>query len=59
MLPGIDRSLSFKIVMHRRRHKFTKIEDILKAEGIDRGLYAKTKPFIVVEGKTTLRLASR
>ena len=59
MLPGIDRSLSFKIVMHRKRHRLTKIEDILKVEGIDRQVYAKIKPFIVVEGKTTLRPANR
>jgi competence protein ComEA len=56
LLPGIGSRKAVAIVEHRQKRPFRFPEQIVKVKGIGRGTFRRLKPFLVVEGETTLRL---
>ena len=52
-LPGVGPSTAQKIVAHRERRPFKKIEQIIRVRGIGRKTFKKMRPFLAVDGPTT------
>jgi competence protein ComEA len=55
-LPGIGPRKAQWIVEHRSKRPFRFPEQIVKVRGIGRAMFRRLKPFLAVEGETTLRL---
>lgn len=53
-LPGIGAHKAEGIVARREKKKFARPEDLLEVKGIGRGIFKKCKPFVRVNGTTTL-----
>jgi len=55
MLPGIGPARA-RAIVELRQHKggFKRIEDLLEVKGIGEAGLAKLRPFVALEGKTTL-----
>ncbi len=58
MLPGIGPTTAERIVHYRARHPFKKAIHLMRVKGIGRKKFAKVKPYVRVEGETTLRPAT-
>ncbi|RMG94407.1 MAG: helix-hairpin-helix domain-containing protein [Deltaproteobacteria bacterium] len=58
MLPGIGPATAERIVAYRKRHPFKKAIHVMRVKGIGRKKYERIKPYIAVQGETTLRVAS-
>jgi competence protein ComEA len=56
LLPGIGPATAARILEYRREHPFESVGDIVKVKGVGEKTYAKIKPFLAVEGQTTLRV---
>jgi len=54
-LPGIGPKKAQAIIELRNKKPFTKIEELLLVDGIGEALFAKIKPFLALEGQTTLK----
>ncbi len=54
-LPGIGPKKAQAILDLRGKKAFVKIEDLLLVDGIGEALFAKLKPYLVLEGQTTLK----
>ena len=54
-LPGIGPKKAQAIVDLRSKKAFVKVEDLLLVDGIGEALFAKLKPYLVLEGQTTLK----
>ena len=57
MLPGIGPVTAQKIVVYRQRHPFADPLHLLRVKGVGRKTYNRIKPFLTVEGPTTLHRA--
>jgi len=55
-LPGIGPRKAAAIVEHRNKRTFRFPEQIVKVRGIGRATFRRLKPYLSVEGPTTLRL---
>lgn len=55
LLPGIGPAKARAICEHRKQHPFKKVEDIVKVKGIGRKTFANLRPYLAVDGPTTLR----
>jgi len=58
MLPGIGPTTAERILRYRARHPFKKAIHLMRVKGIGRKKFAKVKPYVRVEGETTLRPAT-
>ena len=58
LLPGIGPSKAEAIVNSRDKKPFKKIEGIIRIKGIGRKTFLRLRPFLTIEGKTTLKKAS-
>ncbi len=55
MLPGVGPATAAKVVAYRRRHKFTRPAHVMRIKGIGKKTYARLRPYLAVDGVTTLR----
>ena len=58
LLPGVGPSTASKIVAYRERHPFRRLAHIMRIKGIGKKTFARLRPFLTLEGETTLRVAS-
>lgn len=56
MLPGVGAKAAQAIVAFREKHKFTRIEELVKVKGFGKKRFAKLKPYLAVSGETTLKV---
>ena len=59
LLPGIGPSIAGRIVKYRERRSFKQIKNLQRVKGIGSKTYRKAKPYLSVEGETTLRVAGK
>ena len=57
LLPRIGPSVAQRIVEHRKANgnKFSRIEDLMLVEGIGERTFALLKPYVALQGETTLK----
>ena len=53
-LPGIGEKKAAAILEHRKAHPLHKLEDLTKVKGIGRKTVARLRPFLTLNGPTTL-----
>jgi competence protein ComEA len=53
-LPGIGEKKATAIVEHRRTHPLKHLEDLTKVKGIGRKTVARLRPYLTLNGATTL-----
>ncbi len=58
LLPGVGPKTAKKIIEYRTQKPFAKSEDVRKVKGVGRGIFAKVKGHVSVEGPTTLTVVS-
>lgn len=59
LLPGIGPSKAKKIVEYRTQHPFRKTEELTKVKGIGRKTFGKLRPYLTLQGPTTLKSEPR
>jgi competence protein ComEA len=57
LLPGVGPATAAKIISHRERHPFERPAQLMRIKGIGKKKFAKIRPYLVVEGETTLHVA--
>ena len=57
LLPGIGPSIAQRIVDYRAEHPFKEPNHLMRVKGVGKKTYLKVKPFITIEGESTLRVA--
>lgn len=55
LLPGVGTSRAQAIVVYRQAHPFQTVDDLKKIKGIGDKGFEKLKPFIALQGTTTLK----
>ncbi len=58
LLPGVGPATAAKIVAYRERRPFRSILHLMRVRGIGRTRFEAMRPYLSVEGATTLRAAS-
>jgi len=58
LLPGVGPATAAKIIAYRERYPFKSILQIKRIKGIGPKRYEDMRPYLAVEGETTLRVAS-
>ncbi len=57
LLPGVGRTTAERIIAFRKEYgSFKKIEDIMLVKGIGEKKFLSLKPYLAVEGATTLKV---
>lgn len=59
LLPGIGPAKAKKIVEYRTQHPFRKTEELTKVKGIGRKTFGKLRPYLTLQGPTTLKSEPR
>ena len=54
LLPGVGEKAAKKIVAHREKTPFKRVEELVKVKGFGKKKFEKLKPYLVVAGPTTL-----
>lgn len=57
LLPGVGPATAEKIIAHRNRQPFQRPTQLMRIKGIGKKKFAKLRPYVVVDGDTTLRVA--
>lgn len=57
LLPGVGPATATKIINYRQRRPFRSPLHLLRIKGIGRKRFEAMRPYLAVEGETTLRLA--
>jgi competence protein ComEA len=58
LLPGVGAKAAQSIVDYRKQHPFTRAEELVKVKGFGKRRFERLKPFLAVQGPTTLRRIS-
>jgi len=58
LLPGVGPATAAKIIEYRERYPFRSIVQLKRIKGIGPKRYEAMRPYLAVEGETTLRVAS-
>lgn len=58
LLPGVGPSTAEKIIAYRERYPFRSIVQLKRIKGIGPKRFEAMRPYLAVEGETTLRVAS-
>ncbi len=58
LLPGVGPATAAKIIAYRERSPFRSIAQLKRIKGIGPKRYEAMRPYLAVEGETTLRAAS-
>lgn len=54
LLPGIGPATAAKIIEYRQRRAFSRLSQLMRVKGIGKKTFAKIRPFLTLEGETTL-----
>jgi len=57
LLPGVGPATAAKIVAYRERHPFRSIVHLMRIKGIGRKRFEAMRPYLSIDGETTLRAA--
>ena len=57
LLPGIGPTVAARIVEYVKKHPIRQLAQLMRVKGIGRKTYDKMRPFLILEGETTLRIA--
>jgi competence protein ComEA len=57
LLPGVGAQATRRIMEHRIKAPFTRTEELVKVKGFGKKKYEKLKPYLVVAGPSTIKLA--
>lgn len=57
LLPGIGPATAEKLVAYRERHPFRRVSQVMRIKGVGQKTFAAIRPFLTLQGETTLRLA--
>lgn len=55
LLPGVGEKAAQRIVAHRQKQPFSRAEELVKVKGFGKKKYERLKPYLAVQGATTLR----
>jgi competence protein ComEA len=58
LLPGVGPATAEKIIAYRERYPFRSIVQLKRIKGIGQKRFDAMRPYLAVEGETTLRVAS-
>ena len=57
LLPGIGPTTAARILEYVKKHPIRQLGQLMRVKGIGRKTYDKIRPYLILEGETTLRLA--
>lgn len=57
LLPGVGPAIAQRIVDYRADRPFKQLNHLMRVKGVGKKTYLKVKPYIAIEGDTTLRIA--
>jgi len=57
LLPGIGPTTAGRIVEYVKKHPIRQLAQLMRVKGIGRKTYDKMRPFLILAGETTLRIA--
>jgi hypothetical protein len=57
LLPGIGPTVAGRIVEYVKKHPIRQLAQLMRVKGIGRKTYDKMRPFLILDGETTLRIA--
>jgi hypothetical protein len=57
LLPGIGPTTAARIVEYVQKHPIRQLAQLMRVKGIGRKTYDKMRPYLILEGETTLRIA--
>jgi competence protein ComEA len=58
-LPGVGRKAVERILMHREKKPFQRIEELVRVKGFRKKTFEKLKPYLTLTGPTTLQVEKR
>ncbi len=58
LLPGVGPATADKLLAYRAQRRFHRIAHIMRVKGVGKKTYAKLRPFLAVDGETTLHAVS-
>lgn len=58
LLPGVGPATAAKIIAYRERYPFRSILQLRRIKGIGPKRYEAMRPYLAIDGETTLRIAS-
>jgi competence ComEA-like helix-hairpin-helix protein len=58
LLPGVGPATAAKIIAYRERYPFRSIQQLKRIKGIGPKRFEAMRPYLAIEGETTLRVAS-
>jgi competence protein ComEA len=57
LLPGIGPAIAARVIAYRSQRPFTHVSHVMRVKGIGRKTYSTIRPFLTLDGETTLRIA--
>jgi competence protein ComEA len=54
-LPGVGMPAAQRILSHREKRPFQRVEELVKVKGFGKKKFEKLKPFLTLKGPTTLK----
>ena len=58
LLPGVGTKAAHSILDYRAKHPFGRPEELVKVKGFGKKRYERLRPFLAVQGPTTLKRSS-
>jgi competence protein ComEA len=56
MLPGVKATAAEKIIAHREKHPFSRVEELVNVKGFSKRRFEHLKPYLSVTGETTIKV---
>jgi competence protein ComEA len=56
LLPGVGEKAAERILAHRQKRTFKRIEELVRVKGFGKKKFLRLKPYLAVQGETTLRV---
>lgn len=54
-LPGVGAKAAQRIISHREKRPFQRVEELVKVKGFGKKKFEKLKPYLTLTGQTTLK----
>lgn len=54
-LPGVGKKAVDRILAHRQKHPFKRVEELVRVKGFGKKKFQKLKPYLTLTGATTLQ----
>ena len=58
MLPGVGPATADKVLAYRAQRRFGRVAHIMRVKGVGKKTYARLRPYLTVDGETTLHAVS-